>query len=143
VNDQKTHLVPNSRDGILLWYGEGAFCSLARDLPKQVESSVKVSVPPVLAANDTSVDDLAFWIVHPGGPKIILAVEAAFNLETKVKTKHSWGVLKEYGNMISASTLFIAKRTMEEAEQTGKTGKAMLVAFAPGVTTEFVIFERH
>jgi len=143
ILDQKTHLIPDSREGITLYYGENPGCALDKCLPGAIEKNLTRIMDPVLAANGTSAEDLAFWIIHPGGPKIILACEAAYNLPAKKVSKHSWGVLADYGNMIAASTLFIAKRTIEEAEQTGKTGKCCLVAFAPGVTAEFVIFERH
>jgi len=143
VLDQRTHLIEDSREGITLYYGENPGCALARSLPAAIEENLCRIMDPVLEANGTNADDLAFWIIHPGGPKIILAAEAAYKLPAKKVSKHSWDVLAEYGNMIAASTLFIAKRTMEEAEQTGKTGKCCLVAFAPGVTAEFVIFQRH
>ena len=85
-----------------------------------------------------------FWIVHPGGPAILDAVEAKLNLE-KRKLEPTRHVLSEYGNMSSASVLFILdemrKKSLKEEKATTGDGMdwGVLFGFGPGLTIETVV----
>ena len=85
-----------------------------------------------------------FWIVHPGGPRILNEVEAKLEL-MEDKLLSSRYVLSEFGNMISASVLFILDEMRNRSLNQGKetTGEGLdwgvLLAFGPGLTIETIL----
>ena len=83
--------------------------------------------------------DFDLWAVHPGGRSVLDAVETALDLpgDALVNSRH---VLREYGNMSSATILFVLARMLEDAATAGGRGLAM--AFGPGLTAETLQFTR-
>jgi predicted naringenin-chalcone synthase len=84
----------------------------------------------------TRPDDYGVWAVHAGGRTILDAVENGFGLAPEA-LHWSRGVLKEYGNMSSATLMFVLQRVLE---QVGKSvdheTKGFAVAFGPGLAAE-------
>ena len=79
---------------------------------------------------------IASWLVHPGGPQILDAVEQALGLpEDALGISRS--VLRRYGNMSSPTIFFILKDWLE----TQCDGFCMAIAFGPGLTIEMVLLE--
>ncbi|KAL2653845.1 hypothetical protein R1flu_021973 [Riccia fluitans] len=91
----------------------------------------------------TSWNDL-FWAVHPGGPAILDQVEAKLELE-KERFQASRDILSDYGNMSSASVLFVLnrvrERSLEQSTSTLGEGKewGFLIGFGPGLTVETLL----
>ncbi|KAM0932956.1 putative chalcone synthase [Dioscorea sansibarensis] len=85
-----------------------------------------------------------FWLAHPGGPGVLDRVEAELRLGPN-KLDDSRHVLREYGNMSSATVLFILNemRLRSVAEKKGTTGDGLelgvLYGFGPGLTVEMVV----
>ena len=77
-------------------------------------------------------DDVAGWLVHPGGPRIIDAVRDAAGLDEREMTL-SRSVLRDFGNMSSATILFVLQRYLERRN---KQGPMVLLGFGPGLTME-------
>jgi predicted naringenin-chalcone synthase len=80
--------------------------------------------------------DIDLWAVHPGGRTVLDAVEGAFALPPQALAA-SREVLRRFGNMSSATVLFVLKALME-APMAGTRGCAM--AFGPGLTAETMLF---
>jgi predicted naringenin-chalcone synthase len=76
------------------------------------------------------------WAVHPGGRTILDAVEKGLGLDMEA-LKDSRCVLARYGNMSSATVMFVLDRLMRRA-RAGQSGCAM--SFGPGVTAETMLF---
>jgi predicted naringenin-chalcone synthase len=76
------------------------------------------------------------WAVHPGGRTILDAVEKGLDLHSDALTD-SRAVLARYGNMSSATVMFVFEQVMNHA-QAGQRGCAM--SFGPGVTAETMLF---
>jgi predicted naringenin-chalcone synthase len=76
------------------------------------------------------------WAVHPGGRTILDAVEKGLGLPPDALC-YSRDVLAQYGNMSSATVMFVLKQVMQHA-QAGQQGCAM--SFGPGVTAETMLF---
>lgn len=92
-------------------------------------------IHPFLKKNDLEIADIDHMIFHPGGKKIITTVEALFaglgkNIED---TKE---VLRQYGNMSSATVFYVLERFMETA-QPGETG--LMLSFGPGFSAQRVL----
>jgi predicted naringenin-chalcone synthase len=76
------------------------------------------------------------WAVHPGGRTVLDAAEAALVLGPDA-LDHSRGVLRQFGNMSSATVLFVLKLFLDEG-RTKERGCAM--SFGPGLTAETLLF---
>jgi len=79
-----------------------------------------------------------YWAVHGGGRSILDAVEAGLNLAPNALA-HSRHILREFGNMSSATVMFVLNRIMQ-ADDSGQRGLAM--AFGPGMVAETFRFTR-
>lgn len=78
------------------------------------------------------------WAIHPGGKSIIQAIERTMQL-TKKQTEASWNVLANYGNMSSASFLFVLQKLFEQTEQ---HPWSIGVAFGPGLSMEGMLLKK-
>jgi predicted naringenin-chalcone synthase len=81
-------------------------------------------------------DDIDLWAVHPGGKSILDAVEKGLELPVDA-LEASREVLSSFGNMSSATVMFVLERMMQQA-RSGQRGCAM--SFGPGLTAETMRF---
>lgn len=81
-------------------------------------------------------DGIDLWAVHPGGRSILDAVERGLELPVNA-LKASRDVLSTFGNMSSATVMFVLQRIMQQA-RSGQSGCAM--SFGPGLTAETMRF---
>jgi alkylresorcinol/alkylpyrone synthase len=112
-------------------------------LRPQVADYVKVALrktlDPLLADRNLSTDKIARWIVHPGGPKILKAIEEEFALEEQA-LQPSWDALAEIGNISSATVLYILDRVLSvEPPPAGSYG--LLLAMGPGFSQEAILLQ--
>lgn len=78
------------------------------------------------------------WAIHPGGKSIVQAIEKALKLERSL-TKASWDTLSDYGNMSSATFLFVLHRLLElKSTQKWTVG----IGFGPGLSVEGILLSR-
>ncbi|MCH5598507.1 3-oxoacyl-[acyl-carrier-protein] synthase III C-terminal domain-containing protein [Niabella ginsengisoli] len=80
-------------------------------------------------------DEIASWCVHPGGKKILEAIERGTDI-SKEQLQQSYEVLKEYGNMSSPTVLFVLEKIMKKAESDLAIKNIVGMAFGPGLTLE-------
>jgi predicted naringenin-chalcone synthase len=85
------------------------------------------------------LEDIGIWAIHPGGRKILDVISARLQLPTTV-LKHSYEVLKNYGNMSSATIFFVLKRIIEDDSL---SGNLFGVAFGPGLTMETFLMDKR
>ena len=79
------------------------------------------------------LDGFAGFLLHPGGRKILETAEEVLGFD-RSSFRHSWSVLRDYGNMSSATALFVLQRAL----QAGDKGPHLLAAFGPGFSAYFV-----
>jgi alkylresorcinol/alkylpyrone synthase len=90
-----------------------------------------------LAKHDLDLADIAFWVVHPGGPRIIEAVGESLALP-EAAVQPTWDAWQEHGNLSSTTVFFILQQIARTSPpSTGAIG--MMIAFGPGVTCEMVL----
>lgn len=78
------------------------------------------------------------WLMHPGGKNIILTLQETLNIP-KEKNISAWNVLRDYGNMSSATVLFV----MDDARKYPPKEKySMSVAFGPGLSVEIALLRK-
>lgn len=90
-----------------------------------------------LAAADLDISDITRWVSHPGGPKVLTAVQQALALPDDA-LRHAWTSLANVGNLSSASVLHVLASTLDEpAPHAGSYG--VLLAMGPGFCAELVL----
>jgi alkylresorcinol/alkylpyrone synthase len=105
---------------------------LSRRVPDVLARHIKPLVDDLLAAHDVSIDEVAGWAVHPGGPRIldVVAERLALGAAAMRASRH---VLAEHGNCSSATVLLV----LEELRAHGALppgGYVVAIAFGPGLT---------
>jgi alkylresorcinol/alkylpyrone synthase len=110
---------------------------LSPKLPDIVREHVGADVDQLLAAQGLGRGDVRHWVCHPGGPKILKAIQESLGLPQEALAP-SWKSLSEIGNLSSASVLFILKEALE-AGRPGEYG--MMMSMGPGFSTELVLLQ--
>lgn len=85
---------------------------------------------------DEGVDRVDAWVCHPGGPKVIQAIERALTLPPTA-LDHTRDSLRANGNLSSASVLDVLRATMAEPPAEGEHG--LMIAMGPGFCSELVL----
>ncbi|MGB7251028.1 MAG: 3-oxoacyl-[acyl-carrier-protein] synthase III C-terminal domain-containing protein [Phormidesmis sp.] len=152
IRDHLSYLVESTQDGITLGIRDnGITCQLSRHLPDYIEAGVGPIVETFLAEHETNLAEIDLWGVHPGGTRIIQKVQSSLGL-SDAQVADSWAILRQYGNMLSASILFVLERMMNRIEMNRierqparpampTTGLAF--SFSPGVGVEGILFEKY
>lgn len=146
VLDNYSELAEGAEDGIILaMKTNGITCTLSKNLSKYIKMSMPGYIERFLAKNSLEYKDIKFWGVHPGGTRIIEAVESALNL-TKDQTDDSWTVLSKWGNMLSPSILFVLeikwKRAQKEKIPADAKHLGLCFSFSPGVGIEGCLLQQ-
>ena len=100
-----------------------------RSIPEFVKQNLAEAVTGCLAKLGLAQSDLSRMICHPGGAKVIEAIESALHLEQGV-LDHERAVLRDFGNMSAPTALFVLKRVAESRP----SGTMLLTALGPGFT---------
>jgi polyketide synthase Type III len=107
---------------------------LAQDVPYVVGANVEQVIDQLLGQAKLRRSDIAHWIVHSGGKKVIDSVKINLGL-TSHDLRHTTSVLHDFGNMSSGSFLFSYERLIEEGQvQPGDYG--VMMTMGPGTTIE-------
>ena len=105
--------------------------TLSARVPDLIRANLRGWLEDWLHDQGLGVGDVASWAVHPGGPRILGAVEHAIGL-TRDQTGRSRAVLSDFGNMSSATILFILDRLRSE----DAPRPCVALAFGPGLVIE-------
>jgi len=110
--------------------------TLSAELPGLIESHLRAWLEEWLAARGHTIESIGSWAVHPGGPKVLTAVERALGLPAEA-TSVSRAVLRDHGNLSSATVLFLLRRLREAAVP----GPTLMLGFGPGIVAEAALWE--
>jgi len=140
ILEAQSHTFPQSLDALGFDLRDSGFhILLSKDVPSLVRQEIKRVVGRFLARYDLALKDVAAFILHPGGQKLLSYVEEELAL-SRADTQLSWEILSEYGNLSSATILFILQEWLTKKEmQRGDYGLA--VAFGPGFTAELLLLQ--
>ncbi|WP_395023018.1 type III polyketide synthase [Dongia sp.] len=132
-----THTWPDSLD-VMGWHVEddGLGVLFSRDIPALVRDEFGPAMDAFLGRCDLSRDDLAGFVCHPGGVKVLDALEEAFGLEPGTM-QEARDVLREHGNMSAVTVLFVLERMLHR----GLAGRQLMTALGPGFSAGFQILE--
>lgn len=107
----------------------------SKDIPSIVNRSVKQEIESFLAENDLELNDIKNFIVHPGGVKVIEAYINALNIHPD-KFSTTRKILREYGNMSSATVLYVLDEFLKNGMQ---KGNSLMMSLGPGFSSEMVL----
>jgi len=132
-----THTWPDSLD-VMGWHVEddGLGVLFSRDIPSLVRTDFRPATDAFLARYGLTHGDLAGFVCHPGGVKVLDALEEAFALApgTMVDARD---VLREHGNMSAVTVLFVLERMLAR----GLKGRHLMSALGPGFSAGFQLLE--
>jgi alkylresorcinol/alkylpyrone synthase len=138
VLETLSHIFPASTGALGFDLHEDGFHSvISKDIPAILKSEIAALVDKLAARGGLTRADLTCFVLHPGGKKILGAVEDELGLPREA-TQPSWDVLRDYGNQSSASVLFVLHEWMTR-RQTPAGSNGVLAAFGPGLTTEMLL----
>lgn len=130
-------LIPDSRHVMSWKVGDHGFeMKLTAEVADKINEHLRPWMTEWLAQYGHTVESVESWAVHPGGPKILSAVEEALALPQEA-TQVSHEILSKYGNMSSPTVLFILDR-MRRADA---PRPCVALGFGPGLVAEAALFE--
>jgi alkylresorcinol/alkylpyrone synthase len=137
VLGSRSHLYPDS-ERTMGWDVTGAGLTIVLDanVPELVHRSLGDDVREFLAPHGLTIADVPTWVCHPGGPKVIEAVEQTLGLPSDALelTRRS---LAGVGNLSSASVLHVLSDTLLKHPRAGTPG--VMIAMGPGFCSELVL----
>ena len=111
---------------------------LDKSVPETIASHFPSIIHPFLERNELSIEDIDHLIFHPGGKKIVQTVEDLFGSLGK-NINDTKEVLRLYGNMSSATVLYVLERFMDG--QRAKGEKGLMLSFGPGFSAQRILLE--
>ena len=112
---------------------------LGAEIPELVRRELRTDVEGFLSDLGLSLSDIGFWLCHPGGPKVLQAVEETLELRHG-ELDVTWESLAEIGNISSASVLHVLADTMDRrTPQLDSYG--LMLALGPGFSLELVLLQ--
>lgn len=111
---------------------------LDKEVPQKISEHFSKIIYPFLEKNNLTIEDINHLIFHPGGKKIVQTVEDLFGKLGK-NIDDTKEVLRLYGNMSSATVLYVLERFMDRNLQKGERG--IMLSFGPGFSAQRVLLE--
>lgn len=141
----ETVLTPVGEDSMAWNIGDHGFeMVLGNYVPHIINDHIVGALEPLLAREPELAalpySSIRHWAIHPGGRSILDKVESRLGLteEQLVPARH---ILRNYGNMSSATVLFVIKHILEQAPEPGDE-RICSMAFGPGLTVETALFTK-
>lgn len=131
-----SYILPDSVNAMTWEIGNHGFdMTLAKQVPGLIQKYLKPWLESWLGQSGLKCEDVKSWALHPGGPRILSAIEEALELPPTASA-YSRDILANYGNMSSATLLFILKKM---AESNAKR-PCVALGFGPGLAVEAALF---
>ena len=140
IIDTQSTIMKDSED-VMGWEvkNEGLYVVFSKDIPAIISTWLRPNVIKLLSEHKVEICQINHFIAHPGGKKVLEAYEQSLGMEPE-KTKISFDVLREHGNMSSATLLYVLKRFMKlDSIKPGDYGLA--AALGPGFSSELLLLK--
>lgn len=132
-----SHLIPGTADEMHWRIGDHGFeMKLSRRVADRIGTHLRPALANFLGGHGLALTDVPSWAIHPGGPRIVAAVVESLGLMPAASAV-SREVFAEYGNMSSATLLFVLDRLRRSNAPRPCVG----IGFGPGLIAEMVLFE--
>lgn len=140
ILDTTSHLFADSYGAMGFDLREtGLHIILSKDVTDLIRAELRPLAARFLGRNGLTREDLSFFVLHPGGRKILETMQAELAIPSE-QVQPSWNVLAEYGNLSSATVLFVLDEWLTRRQRPiGERG--MMGAFGPGFSAELLLLE--
>ncbi|MFJ4923733.1 type III polyketide synthase [Streptomyces sp. NPDC088725] len=138
VVDSRSRMYPDT-EHVMGWdiTGSGFRVVLDASVPDVVRKNLAADVDGFLADHGLKREDITAWVCHPGGPKVLEAVEDVLELPVGALDV-TWRSLSRVGNLSSSSVLHVLRDTLAERRPPPGTA-GLLLAMGPGFCSELVL----
>lgn len=131
-----SYMIPNAEDAMTWRIGDHGFhMTLSPRVPDLIAEHLRPWLAGWLETQRLTIEDVASWAIHPGGPRIVESVAAALELPSDA-TQVSYEVLREHGNMSSATLLYVLERLWRRRAPL----PCLALGFGPGLVAEAALF---
>jgi len=135
----RSEVYPDSVDTLGWRLGSDGFrIVLTAELADAVERRLSGSVSSFLTEHGLTVDEITAWVCHPGGPKVIDAIQNSLKLPDSAM-ELSRRSLAEVGNLSSASVLHVLEKTVTADPPPGSAG--LMIGLGPGISVELMLLQ--
>ena len=118
---------------------KGFLMTLTGYVPDLVKEDFDNLLNKALQAANIDKSSVSHWCIHPGGKKILEAIQQSTGLHQN-DLQYSYDILKEFGNMSSPTVLFVLQKILQELQEQPRENATIFgVAFGPGLTMETFI----
>lgn len=135
-------LLPQSKQE-MAWHiaDQGFDMALSAYVPRCIESGIAAFMQKLLKQPKLGINNIDYFAIHPGGVKILEACENALKISSE-KNNYSYQVLRNYGNMSSATILFVLKALWDDVKLKSQKN-IFCCAFGPGLTLESMLLKTY
>jgi len=127
-----SYIFPDTADAMTWTIGDHGFVmTLSKRVPGLISRHLRPWVEQWLAGLGRSMDDIASWAIHPGGPRILAAAQEALGLPAE-RTREAERTFAEHGNMSSPTVLFI----LDAMRRSQAPRPCVAMGFGPGLAVE-------
>ncbi len=109
----------------------------SKDIPTFINEHIKEDIDQFLAKHQLQLSDIRNFVFHPGGKKVLDAYRNALEVEGDFMKK-TREVMNDYGNMSSATVLYVLEKFMREGFE---DGYGLMLAMGPGFSSEMVLLK--
>jgi alkylresorcinol/alkylpyrone synthase len=117
---------------------DGLKAIFSRDIPELIGTQMREITDTFLAEQGLRLQDIDRFVCHPGGAKVLDALETVFDLAPGALVE-SREILRDYGNMSAVTAMFVLERAMAQTSAPWK--RALVTALGPGFTAGFTLLE--
>ena len=136
-------LVPQTSSDMAWHIGNYGFDIVLKSyVPQAIQAGISNFVDRLLIQADLSLDQIDYYAIHPGGPHILKACEAALKIN-KDQNKYAYDILRKYGNISSATLVFLLKAMTDDMNSLQDNKLIFCCAFGPGLTLESMLLKTH
>jgi alkylresorcinol/alkylpyrone synthase len=140
ILDSESFTLPGSMDALGFDLRDTGFhIVLSKDLPQLVRDKIKGLVENFLGRHNLTPQEMAAYLLHPGGQKLLVCIEEELGLQ-RCHTEFSWDVLRDYGNLSSATILFILQEWLTK-KQMNPGDYGLVAGFGPGFSSELLLLQ--
>ncbi len=142
LGDFRSDLIPDGLADMAWSVGDHGFdIALSSYVPKIIGANIVEAITPILKESGLCADAIGHWAVHPGGKAILDKVASSLELQSE-QIAPSRTVLRNYGNMSSATVLFVLKEILTQ-QGSDEQENVCAMAFGPGLTVEMGLLEAY
>lgn len=136
----ETYTFPQSLDAMGFDLRESGFhIVLSKSVPEMIRDRIRDLVEAFLTRRGLTLREITAFILHPGGQKLLAYIEQQLGLQ-RCDTQFSWDVLAQYGNLSSATILFILHEWLTKRRLAGGA-YGLAAAFGPGFSAELLLLQ--